>query len=427
MDPVKVELTDEIKYEFTKIGDAVNLVKNETQESIKAVKAEMEAAKTAREASDKKLGDLEGKINLVVKNTPAPPEDRTRGYHNLTEFFADVIKAGRNLDRPDLLPEKLIPLAANTVGSDEARQGSNPDGGYLIPPAYLADLLSVDPAATQYDTGALTRKVPMAADTVYVNARVDKTHTSSVSGGFRVYRRAETDTVTATKGTFEQIKLQANSLMGLSYASEEVLARSPISFAALIQTGFNDEKVSKLNYERIWGTGVGEFCGVMNSAAKIEVAKEGSQTADTIVGNNLIKMRARAWRYGNCAWMANHDTLTQLMAAHIVGTNGDVFLYAPGNGTDKPETLLGRPVIFDENCATLGDAGDILLINWQEYLEGMLGGATFMESIHVRFVYNERAFRFTVYNDGQPWWRSALTPKKSSTTLSPYVALAARA
>jgi len=420
---VKVELTDELKNQFKELGDSVNQVKTASDESIKSVKDEINKA---REEDNKKLEELEGKLNLTVKQAN-PEKDRKCGYENQTEFFMDVINAGMNGNRPDKLSDKLTPLAANTVGSDEARVASNPDGGFLIPPAFLSDLLSVDPNATQVDTGAYTRKVPMASDLVYVNARVDKNHTSSVSGGFQVYRREETGTVDASKQTYEQIKLQANSLMGLSYATEEILQRSPISFAALIQSGFSDEKMSKLNYERIWGTGVGEFLGVMNSAAKIEVAKEGSQTADTINGTNIAKMRARAWRYGSCIWLANQDTLTQLMAAHIAGTNTDVFLYAPGNGVDKPDTLFGRPILFDENCATLGDAGDILLVNWNEYLEGMLGGASFMESIHVRFIYNERAFRFTIYNDGQPWWRSALTPKKSTTTLSPYVALAERA
>ena len=420
---VKVELTDELKNQFKELGDSVNQVKTASDESIKSVKDEINKA---REEDNKKLEELEGKLNLTVKQAN-PEKDRKCGYENQTEFFMDVINAGMNGNRPDKLSDKLTPLAANTVGSDEARVASNPDGGFLIPPAFLSDLLSVDPNATQVDTGAYTRKVPMASDLVYVNARVDKNHTSSVSGGFQVYRREETGTVDASKQTYEQIKLQANSLMGLSYATEEILQRSPISFAALIQSGFSDEKMSKLNYERIWGTGVGEFLGVMNSAAKIEVAKEGSQTADTINGTNIAKMRARAWRYGSCIWLANQDTLTQLMAAHIAGTNTDVFLYAPGNGVDKPDTLFGRLILFDENCATLGDAGDILLVNWNEYLEGMLGGASFMESIHVRFIYNERAFRFTIYNDGQPWWRSALTPKKSTTTLSPYVALAERA
>jgi hypothetical protein len=51
----------------------------------------------------------------------------------------------------------------------------------------------------------------------------------------------------------------------------------------------------------------------------------------------------------------------------------------------------------------------------------------FQESIHVRFAQNEKAFRATTRNDGQLWWRTALTPKKGANTLSPVVTLAVRA
>lgn len=421
---VKVELTPELQAEFSNIGKVMDAVKAANKADVDGVKTELGKQ---IEDTGKKIEGLESRLNMVVKSVPAPADDPKRGYKNHVEFFNDVIKAGKpgNDMRPDKMPERLKALF-NTVGSDEARVASNPDGGFTIPPAFLPGILTTDLQALQVDSGALTRKVPMDAQVVYVNARVDKNHSSSVSGGFRVYRRAETDTVDASKATFEQIKLEANSLMGLSYATEEILARSPVSFAALIQSGFADEKQSKLNYERIWGSGVGEFTGIQNAGSLISVAKESGQANDTIVGANILKMRARAWRYGSCVWMCNQDTLVQLMSAHITGTNGDVFLFAPGNGTDKPDTLLGRPVLFDENCATLGDLGDIMLVNWNEYLEGTLGGASFEESIHVRFIYNERAFRFTMYNDGQPWWRTALTPKKSATTLSPFVTLAAR-
>lgn len=422
---VKVELTPELKSELETLGKSMNAVKTENVTAVNAIKTEL-AGKIDEQG--KQIEKIEGSVNMLsVRSNEAKKNDPKRGFKNHIEFFNAVIKSGMpgNDMRPDKMPENLRPLF-NAVGSDEARVASNPDGGFLVPPAFLAGLLTTDPQALQVDTGALTRKVPMEASIVYLNARVDKSHASSVSGGFRVYRREETGTVDASKATYEQIKMEANSLMGLSYATEEILARSPLSYAALIQSGFADEKISKLNYERIWGTGVGEFTGIMNSPALITVAKEGSQTTDTINGTNLMKMRARAWRYGQCVWMVNHDCLQTLTSAHIALTNGSVPLFAPGNGIDKPDTILGRPVIFDENMATLGDLGDIVLVNWQEYLEGMLGGVNFEESIHVRFIYNERAFRFTVYNDGQPWWRSALTPKKSAVTLSPFITLQSR-
>lgn len=419
---INVKMDEEVMKSFDTLNVGIKDMKDETFSKINSIEKNLSEK---IENNDTDLKSIEKKVNMLSVSNPEK-KDGTAGFKNHIEFYNSVIEAGKHDNRLDKMPEKLAPLY-NAVGGDEAKVSNDPDGGFLVPVAFLAGLLTTDPQAIQIDTGTRTRKIPMQADTVYINARVDKDHSSSVTGGFNVYRREEAAAVTASKAVYEQIKLQANSLMGLSYATEEVISRSPMSFAALIQTGFSDEKISKLNGERLWGTGVGEYTGVFNSPALVTVAKEGSQVADTIKGANLIKMRARAWRYGAAIWMANHDTYTQLTSAHIAGTNTDNYLFAPGNGVDVPDTLLGRPIVFDENAATLGDKGDISLINWNEYLEGMLGGITFMESVHVRFIYNERAFRFTIYNDGAPWWRTALTPKRSSSTLSPFVTLAERA
>lgn len=43
-----------------------------------------------------------------------------------------------------------------------------------------------------------------------------------------------------------------------------------------------------------------------------------------------------------------------------------------------------------------------------------------------RLAYSESYLRFTFRGSGAPWWRAALTPRNSSITLSPYVALATR-
>src|SRR5690606_33967617 len=136
------------------------------------------------------------------------------------------------------------------------------------------------------------------------NARVDKNHAASVSGGFQVYRRKETQTVAASRMEHEQVELKANALFGVAYATEELLSRSLVSFIALLDAGFSDEFNAKLVNERLNGTGVGEFEGVLKSPAKITVAKENGQAAATIVKENIDNMRTRCWRYGSAVWMA---------------------------------------------------------------------------------------------------------------------------
>jgi HK97 family phage major capsid protein len=109
-----------------------------------------------------------------------------------------------------------------------------------------------------------------------------------------------------------------------------------------------------------------------------------------------------------------------------IGTGG-VPLWQVSARDGEPDRILGRPVVLTEYCATVGDVGDLILANWSEYLEGTYEALNSAESIHVRFVNHERTFKFWLRNCGKCWWRSALTPKKSAKTLSPFVTLAARA
>ena len=108
------------------------------------------------------------------------------------------------------------------------------------------------------------------------------------------------------------------------------------------------------------------------------------------------------------------------------GNAAVVLVFMPSLREDVPDLLLGRPIIFTEYCQTLGSQGNLVLVDWSQYLEGTLQPLQSAESIHVRFLNHERAFKFWMMNAGAPWWRSPLTPKNSTKSLSPFVTLQAR-
>lgn len=367
-------------------------------------------------------------------------EDPKKGFKTPREFMTAVMRAGKGQSLAAGVQERLSYLrAANangymaTVGSDEQSGVSDPHGGFLVPVGFSPDLLSVKADADPI--GMLVRSIPMSSPTVPFNARVDKNHSTSVSGGLTVTRRPETVAGTASRMAFEQITLQAHSMFGLAYATEEILTDSPMSFVALLEQGFSEEFAARFLQERLFGTGIGEFLGVMNAACLVSVAKETGQAGATIVKENIDKMQSRCWGYGNAVWLANQNTLPQLKSlSQTVGTGGAPVPYytevASGmdaNGLPRTQAMLaGRPIFFTEFCKTLGTTGDLVLGNWREYLEGTLQPLEMAESIHVRFVNHERAFKFWLRNDARPWWSSVLTPVNGST-LSPFVALDTRA
>ena len=345
-------------------------------------------------------------------------DDPAHGYSAPKDFLADVI----NAERTGCASDQLRTLS--TVGGDEQSTYSDPYGGFLVPEAFLPGMMQTSLEGDP--TSGRTTIVPMSAPVVNIPSRVDKDHSSSVSGGLRVYRRAEADTVSPSRMATQNIRLEATALMGLSYVSEELLQESPISFAAILAQGFNDEFASAVLNEKINGTGAGQYLGILNSPALVSITKESGQAADTIVYENIIKMRARCWKYDGAIWLANNDTLPQLMTmAYTVGTAGSL-VWQPSAVADKPDMLLGRPIFFTEFCNTLGDKGDLILANMSQYLEGTYTPVQGAESIHVRFINHERTFKFWMKNAGSPWWSSALTPKNSTSTLSPFVTANAR-
>jgi HK97 family phage major capsid protein len=183
------------------------------------------------------------------------------------------------------------------------------------------------------------------------------------------------------------------------------------------------------------GSGVGMPLGILNAPATISVPKETSQTTATFILENVNNMYSRmhARARGGARWFINQDVEPALETLNaVVGTGGlPVYIASPTgfpNVAEPPQNRLkGRPVQPIEYCQTLGTVGDVLFANLEYYAVGLRsGGINEAMSIHLRFDYDEVAFRFLFSVDGQPWLQQPLTPKNSTQTLSSFVSLAAR-
>lgn len=375
------------------------------------------------EGNEKRTGEL----NLTTTTPPKShtsmsvkerfEDDPKKGFKSIKHFLHAVTER----ELKGIADDRLTSLAA---GGDDHHTQDNQRGGYLLPGGFLAELLSTPPPDDPI--GDRTRKITIGPNTnsIKIPARVDKDHSTSVAGGLTVSRRTETAAIATSQLALEKIKLELHGLAGAAYASEELLSMSPISIVGLLSDGFMDAFTDNRVEEILNGTGVGEYEGINTSPALVSVAKENAQAADTIVYQNIVKMYSRLWGKNNAIWLYNHDCLPQLMS--MTSPDG-ALLWAFSARDGEPNRLMGLPAFATEYCETLGDKGDLYLLNLNEYLEADRGTIDQGESIHVRFLNNERTFRFLKYSDGRGWWRTALTPKKSSTTLSPFVTLDARA
>lgn len=337
------------------------------------------------------------------------------------QAIANVATSGRDDNR--LIWEQLAPAGAAA--------GVPSDGGYLIQKDFVTSLSNLVTATAILRPR--TRTIPIGANSDGLKlTTVDEASraTGSRWGGVQVYWGAEADAATAKKPKFRQMELELKDLIGLAYATNRLLADAS-ALGAVFSMAFSEEMAFAVDDAIISGTGSGQPLGILNSGAVVSVAKETGQAAATILFENVNKMWSRLWARSRATavWLINQDCEPQLNLMTLpVGTGGVPVYMPPGGASTSPySTLFGRPVIPTEYNATCGTTGDIMLVDLNQYLMITKGGMQADESIHVRFTTNENTFRFIYRTDGQPVWRSALTPYKGSATQSPFVKLDTRA
>ena len=362
-----------------------------------------------------KLSDLDEKIAKINVTPSQEEEDKVTkgGFKNFSDFVQTVVKAPRD---PRF---KAINKTIN--------EGSDIDGGFLIPPEFSNRLWEKSIEGDIFYNRAM--KIPMNSNTISFPYLNDISHSSSLFGGVITYWKGEEKQYTASDMDFGQIQLSLHKLTGLCYISDEMISDSPISIEPYISQKFVDAIKWRRNQAMLIGTGSGQPLGVQNSDALISASADTGQTADTITYTNLCNMWARTPNKSNLVWVANHNTLPQLMNMTITGGTASTPVWIPSNdATLAPNgSIFGAPIILTEHAATLGDENDIALIDWSQYIVGEKAGSGIKTStsMHLKFDYDQQTFKISYRWDGQPLWATYFTPANGST-LSPYVNLAAR-
>ncbi len=381
---------------------------------------------------DEKIEEITGQLAKRPMITEGEEkEDPKGGFKSLGHFFKDVQIATVHRDIPGKTSKELVAWQSKAADATTLEEGDDQYGGFLIPPEFKNELwLAVEQQSMIIQR---TTNIPIAHTTIkipYING-FDESG-GLVYGGIQWSWLDELEVKTPTRPKIGRITLDLKKIAGLAYASEEILADSPISMEGILKKGFADGLTFTLNDVLLRGSGAGRPLGILNAPCLVSVPKETGQAANTIVYENLLKMISRHSSSGSAIWMANQDCLPQLgTMALSVGTGGTAVWIPSGGASAAPyNTLMGLPLIWNKHCSTIGDVGDLILVDWSQYLIGLKGGqgatGAFDTSMHVKFVEDQIAFRFVFRIDGQPWWPSALTPPQSSDTLSPFIVLAAR-
>lgn len=366
------------------------------------------------------LEALEAKAKANVASLPAVAHNNAedKPFKDAVEFFSAVISAGKAALSGGQIDPRLQKLASG------ANESVGSEGGFLVDTDTSSDLMQ-----RAYTVGTLARKcyqIPISANAngTKVNG-VDETSRANGSryGGLQSYWASEAATVTATQPKFRKIELNLKKLFALAYATEEQLSDGP-QLKSFIEQNVPNEIAFKLDDAIYNGSGAGQPLGILTSAAYVSQAAEGAQTATTFNAANVSKMFGRMWAGSmpKAEWYMNQDAWQQLPQM----TLSNMPIYAPNFQVSPYGTLFGKPINIIEQAATLGTLGDVSLLDLSQYALATKGGVKSAMSVHVRFLYDESVFKFTLRVDGQPMWNAPLTPFKGSATQSPFIFLAAR-
>jgi HK97 family phage major capsid protein len=387
---------------------------------------ELEAAIAAEEREQAYRGKTTGK----TPETPAENgEQRVLKTDNKFESFGHFLKAviraeDRNGDADPRLKE--MRLDVNASGMNE----SNPsDGGYFVGKDVSTELIK-----ETIETALLwskVRHVPISAGKNGLKMfGIDQTSRADGSryGGVRAYWADEAGTVTATAPKFRVMELSLKKLMAFCYLTDELMSDA-VALEAVVRDAFRSEMGFKFDDSVMNGSGAGKPLGVLNAGCLVSITAETGQASTSLLAENIEKMYARNNSKTKAEWYINTDIWPQMFKfAHVIGASGVPLFVPPGGISSAPlGTLLGRPLVELEQCATLGTVGDIIFADLSKYVVIDKGGMNQASSVHVRFLYDENVLRFTWRLDGQPVYNSALTPYKgSSNTVSPFTVIASR-
>jgi HK97 family phage major capsid protein len=354
--------------------------------------------------------DGDGSITI---SKPSPSQNPSLSMGEFFQAVHQTVVTGERDPRLKILGASASTYANETTGSD---------GGALVPTEYSSAV-----EKHMLDGEFLLpfcRNIPVSGNSLTVPS--DET-TPWGSTGIRAYWTAEAAAGTQNKPVLRTNTLRLKKLMVLVPVTEELLQDS-VALESYLTQAAGVALRWKINDAIINGNGTGMPLGIFNAACLVSQAKTSGQTADTINADNVTKMFGRipADSIGDARWIVAPDAYNQLPQMVI----GDQPIWTPPNSgiKDAPAgLLLGRPVHISPTCQTLGDLGDIYLGAFKQYLAITKGGIQGNVSMHLWFDQDLSAFKWTFRMDGQPWLSAAISTAYGSSTLSPFVGLAARA
>jgi HK97 family phage major capsid protein len=326
---------------------------------------------------------------------------------NEIQDFGEYVRTARFSPRDPALEVRLD--AGQTMG-DGAQ------GGFVIPPRFESKIREVSIDGAIFRPRATVIPAGSPPDQTITFPALDQSTTYGMYAGVDVAWIGEGVEKPETSAKFREISLTPKEVAASLFITDKLLRNAP-AVGAIVQNLMRAAIIGAEEDAFMSGNGVGRPLGVQNCAATIDV-KRG--TDGTIVYTDLVNMFAKFKTGGKAVFIASRTILPKLMVMKDEGNN---LIWQPNAREGAPGTLLGIPVIFNDQAPVLGSSGDLLLVDLSYYLIKDGSGLSMSMSEHVRFRDNQTCIKVFWNVDGRSWLNTPLLQRDGVTQISPFVSL----
>ena len=352
--------------------------------------------------------------------------DPTGGFKSLGEF-AQAVRRHCTHKSTD---ERLQRMITKADGMDETALA---DGGALVPVEYANQLYrDVLAESVLFDKA---RKYPISVgNSLFIPVRSisELGVTSSAGGSLGTWLNADGVAISPAKPVYNRVQMTLNRWGAMLPVTDELLADNNVALSNFILDEGGIALAWDLNQAFITGSGSAQPQGIMNSPALVTAAADAGQANFTISYTNLVNMKSHLWtpRPGDMSgvvWLAHPDAEAQF--EQLKDGAGRNLYFAAGTIQQSPQPrLFGLPVVYSYHCYPVGNPGDVILADLNQYFVSTKagGGVETAMSMHLYFDSAETAYRIIYRVDGKTARNTPLTVPNSANLRSGFVTLAAR-
>ena len=429
-----VELPDDQAKPLIDSGtaDAVAAVPADLEEALdvmhKAMNEQLESAaqRITGQVIEQVSRGLKGIRPTLVIGPDRADLDPTGGFRSLGEF-AQAVRRHFTHKSTD---ERIKRMMTKADGMDETAQA---DGGALVPTEYANQLYrDVLAESVLFDKA---RKYPISmGNSLYIPVRsITELGITAASGGsLGAWLNADGVSIGAQKPVYNRVQMTLNRWSALLPVTDELLADNNVALSNFILDEGGIALAWDLNQAMLTGTGAAQPQGILNSPALVTAAADAGQANFTISYSNLVNMKSHLWtpRPGDLSgvvWIAHPDAEAQF--EQLKDGAGRNLYFAAGTIQQSPQgRLFGLPVVYSYHCYPVGNPGDVILADLNQYFVSTKagGGIETAMSMHLYFDSAETAYRIIYRVDGKVARNTPLTVPNSGNLRSGFVSLAAR-